>query len=103
MIRKEVEKLRGLVLTPEELDFIQPIVETSKKMNYNQYLEDYRPEEESNDYYSGQVTCIDRQIAELQDRIATLEKKAEKESPKEVSVSHGTPGKGYWYICDWRP
>lgn len=45
-------------------------------MNYNQYLEDYWPEEKSNDstpeqyqtYYYGQVTCIDRQIAELEAR-----------------------------------
>lgn len=45
-------------------------------MNYEQYLEDYWPEEESNDstpeqystYYYGQVTCIDRQIAELEAR-----------------------------------
>lgn len=33
MVRKQVRNLRGLVLTPEELDVILPIVETSKKMN----------------------------------------------------------------------
>lgn len=45
-------------------------------MNYAQYLKDYWPEEEPNEdttevqqeYYSGQVTCIDRQIAELEAR-----------------------------------
>ena len=49
-------------------------------MNYNQYLEDYWPEEKSEEksnddtteqyqtYYYGQVTCIDRQIAELEAR-----------------------------------
>jgi hypothetical protein len=48
-------------------------------MNYNQYLEDYWPEEKPNDgtteqvhtiyYYDyGQVSCIDRQIAELEAR-----------------------------------
>ena len=44
-------------------------------MNYNQYLEDYWPEEEPNNntieqyqIYYGQVTCIDRQIAELEAR-----------------------------------
>ena len=48
-------------------------------MNYNQYLEDYWPDEEPNtdtaeqykqyqmNYY-GQVSCIDRQIAELEAR-----------------------------------
>lgn len=43
-------------------------------MNYSQYLEDYWPEEDEgitevqqNNYYD-QVTCIDRQIAELQAR-----------------------------------
>lgn len=35
MIRPEVEKLRGLVLTPEELDVILSIVATSKEMNGN--------------------------------------------------------------------
>ena len=45
-------------------------------MNYNQYLEDYWPEENPNDntneqdqtYYDDRVTCIDRQIAELEAR-----------------------------------
>lgn len=44
-------------------------------MNYNQYLEDYWPEEEPNNntieqyqIYYGQVTCIDQQIAELEAR-----------------------------------
>ena len=45
-------------------------------MNYAQYLEDYWPKEESNEditevqqeNYYGQVTCIDRQIAELEAR-----------------------------------
>ena len=48
-------------------------------MNYEQYLEDYWPEEESNNditeqhqqfqmNYYGQVSCIDRQIAELEAR-----------------------------------
>lgn len=43
-------------------------------MNYAQYLKDYWPEEDEgitevqqNNYYD-QVTCIDRQIAELQAR-----------------------------------
>lgn len=33
MIRRQVENLRGLVLTPEELDFIRPIVAKSLEMN----------------------------------------------------------------------
>ena len=33
MIRKQVENLRGLVLTPEELDFIKPILVKSLEMN----------------------------------------------------------------------
>lgn len=33
MIRKEVEKLRGTLLTPEELDVILPIVLASNEMN----------------------------------------------------------------------
>jgi len=33
MIRKQVENLRGLVLTPEELNFIKPIIVTSLEMN----------------------------------------------------------------------
>jgi hypothetical protein len=46
-------------------------------MNYNQYLEDYWPEEKQNDatheqdqtyYFDGRVSCIDRQIAELEAR-----------------------------------
>ncbi len=49
-------------------------------MNYNQYLEDYWPEENPSDstheldqtYYFGQVTCIDRQIAELEARKAAI-------------------------------
>jgi len=47
-------------------------------MNYNQYLDDYWPEEEEPNYdntneqyqtyYDDRVTCIDRQIAELEAR-----------------------------------
>lgn len=33
MIRKQVENLQGLVLTPEELDFIKPIIIKSLEMN----------------------------------------------------------------------
>ena len=49
-------------------------------MNYNQYLEDYWPEEESNnsthengqtDYYDP-VACINQQIAELEARKAAI-------------------------------
>lgn len=55
-------------------------------MNYNQYLKDYWPEEDPNEdvsnnditevqqeYYSDQVTCIDRQIAELEARKYALQ------------------------------
>lgn len=40
MIRKEVEKLRGLVLTPEELeDVVLPVVATSKEMHQKKRLD----------------------------------------------------------------
>ncbi len=52
-------------------------------MNYNQYLEDYWPEEEEPNYDNprhttyyytyDQVSCIDRQIAELEARKYALQ------------------------------